>query len=60
MRETYQSLEQLMLKEKDQALHIMESNHEQYMKDFVSNFEFISDVDIIWNSDEFQYEAIRV
>lgn len=59
IRDTYQSLEQIMLQEKEQALYIMESNHEQSMKDFVRNFESVSDVRINWNSDESRYEAIR-
>ena len=59
IRDTYQSLEQIMLQEKEQALYIMESNHEQSMKDFVKNFKSVSDVRINWNSDESRYEAIR-
>ena len=59
IRDTYQSLEQIMLQEKEHALYIMESNHEQSMKDFIRNFEYVSDVRIIWNSDESRYEAIR-
>ena len=59
VRKTYELLEQVILKEKDQAFRIMESNHEQHMKDFVTNFDFISDVKIMWDSDELRYEAVR-
>ena len=49
----------MMDKEKDQTFQIMKTNHEQYMREFVGNFEFVSDVEIIWNEDKSKYEAIR-
>lgn len=60
MRDTYKSLEQIMLKEKGQALYIMESNHQQYMKEFVKKFESMSNVKIVWNSNELHYEVTRI
>ena len=59
IRDTYQSLKQMMLQEKEQALYIMETNHKQHMREFVNNFESMSDVKIVWNADTFRYEVIR-
>ena len=60
MREVYHHLEQAIDKEKHQTFQIMKSNHEQHMRELVSNLEFVSDVEIIWNADESKYEAIRM
>ncbi|MDH3766290.1 MAG: hypothetical protein OER82_10855 [Nitrosopumilus sp.] len=60
IRDNYQSLEQIMLKEKDQMLKIMEFNHGQYVREFIKNFESISDVKIVWSSDDTRYRAARM
>jgi len=60
IKDNYQSLEQIMLKEKDQILKIMEFNHEQYVREFIKNFESISDVKIVWSLDDTRYRAARI
>lgn len=59
VRERYDSLEEIMLEERDQVLKIMESNHEQYVRELVRNYESISDVEIVWSESETRYEATR-
>ena len=59
MREKYNSFEENIIHEKDHAFTIMDSNHKQHMKEFVGNFESISNVQIVWNYDKSSYEALR-
>ena len=59
IREVYNSLEHILLEEKEQTFEIMETNHKQHMKEFVSNFESMSDVKVLWNSEELRYEVAR-
>ena len=59
IREKYDSFEQHIMHEKDQAFTIMDSNHKQHLKEFIGNFESMSNVQIVWNSDKSNYEALR-
>ena len=59
MREKYDSFEKHVIHEKDQAFMIMDSNHKQHMKEFIGNFESMSNVQIVWNSDQANYEALK-
>ena len=59
MREKYNSFEENIIHEKDQAFFIMDTNHKQHMKEFVGNFESVSNVQIVWNYDKSGYEALR-
>ena len=59
MREKYDSFEKHVIHEKDQAFMIMDSNHKQHIKEFIGNFESMSNVQIVWNSDQASYEALK-
>ena len=59
VRDTYDSHTQLLLTEKEQVWKIMEINHEQYVEEFIQNFEEISNVGIVWDSDRVRYKAVR-
>ena len=59
MREKYDFYEENIMHEKEQAFTIMNSNHKQHMKEFIGNFESMSNVQIVSNSDTSNYEAIR-
>ena len=58
-RDHYESLEQMINKENLHVLDIMKTNHDQRMRELVSEFEFISDIQIIWDSNESKYKAVR-
>ena len=60
IRSDYKALEAIISNEKNHALEIMKFNHELHMNDFLENFDQISHVDIIWDSKESKYKAIRV
>ena len=60
MRQKYDLLEEIRIQEKTQTFKIFDSNHEQEMKNFVKDFEFIPDVKIIWEHDTSKYKAIVV
>ena len=59
MREKYNFYEENIMHEKEQAFTIINSNHKQHMTEFIGNFESMSNVQIIWNSDHSNYEALR-
>lgn len=59
VRDTYDSHTQLLLTEREQVWKIMEINHEQYVEEFIQNFEEISNVGIVWDSDRVRYKAVR-
>ena len=59
IREQYDFVAENTRKEQIKSMQIMQTNHERDMTIFVSNFESISDVKVIWNSDISGYEVIR-
>lgn len=59
IREQYDFVAENTRKEQIKSMQIMQTNHERDMTIFVSNFESISDVKVIWNSDISGYEVVR-
>jgi transcriptional regulator of heat shock response len=59
IREQYDFVAENTRKEQIKSIQIMQTNHERDMTIFVSNFESISDVKVIWNSDISGYEVVR-
>lgn len=59
IREHYDFLAENTRKGQIKSLLAMQSNHERDMAIFISNFESISDVKVIWNSDMSGYEVVR-
>lgn len=59
VRDMYDTLKENLSQDKTRSLEILQANHKQDMDNFVSNFESIAEVEIVWNADESKYEAIK-
>ena len=59
IREEYDDAKDKLLQEKLDALKSLEDEHEKTVKRFVDEYQFDSDIKIVWNSAQSSYEAIK-
>lgn len=60
IRDRYQLLEDNTRYSQEQAIKAIQSNHKQDMKNYVKNFETVTDVKISWDDDKSSYTATRI